>query len=489
MNADESVAQVELRRLLRKKYLTPSRSSFGIAHSGRARYNADSVEAPQGNVMTNVQEEKRDHLFISYATEDIAVAEWLTYKLTTLGYRVWCDRIKLLGGESYPEDIDIAIKNRTSRFLALLSHASLNKANPRKERTIAHNIAKERQINFIIPLNLGLKPAELDWMMSDLTYVDFSCNWAQGLLDLLKALQKAGTPCSLAGGRDVVSDSVIAGDIVKREPEVIYSNLLKIKRIPTAVSVIRFIRSLDAQERKTLRGLWACRKIDNSRFLSFDMPPKDFPHDVQNAYQWERRDEIEGINARDVVSEILKKSLDCHCLARGLVWSSDLKWLYFPFDLTKNNRVSFVDVYGKNNSIQVCGERKFFTPGKPSMYRYYLAPTFKILRNMLGEDFIARLTLRIRVTDATGSDLLPTSSQARRKHVSRDWWNYEWVSRYLAVCSFLSNDEHEIVVGKQGHYSVVFSGMPLTYTSHMALDEKRIDQRQRDRKNMVLSNG
>src|SRR2546422_9440337 len=44
----------------------------------------------------------REHLLINYATEDWALADWLTRKLTAEGYRVWCDRFKLLGGESYP---------------------------------------------------------------------------------------------------------------------------------------------------------------------------------------------------------------------------------------------------------------------------------------------------------------------------------------------------------------------------------------------------
>src|SRR3989442_1007328 len=59
---------------------------------------------------------ERDHLFISYATEDAALAEWLTLKLTAGGYRVWCDRVKLLGGESYPRNIDAAIEKRTFRM-------------------------------------------------------------------------------------------------------------------------------------------------------------------------------------------------------------------------------------------------------------------------------------------------------------------------------------------------------------------------------------
>ena len=53
---------------------------------------------------------ERDYLFVSYANEDAGLAEWLTLKLTAAGYRVWCDRVKLLGGESYPRNIDAAIE-------------------------------------------------------------------------------------------------------------------------------------------------------------------------------------------------------------------------------------------------------------------------------------------------------------------------------------------------------------------------------------------
>ena len=38
----------------------------------------------------------RDHLFISYAWEDSQLAEWLALKLTAEGFKVWCDRLKLL---------------------------------------------------------------------------------------------------------------------------------------------------------------------------------------------------------------------------------------------------------------------------------------------------------------------------------------------------------------------------------------------------------
>src|SRR5207244_4953089 len=47
-----------------------------------------------------IQRQMRNHLFVSYATEDWSFVEWLVLRLTAEGYNVWCDRIKLLGGES-----------------------------------------------------------------------------------------------------------------------------------------------------------------------------------------------------------------------------------------------------------------------------------------------------------------------------------------------------------------------------------------------------
>ena len=135
----------------------------------------------------------REHLFISYATEDVAMAEWLTLKLTAYGYKVWCDRFELLGGERFPRDIDRAIKEKAFRLLALLSKPSLEKENPTKERTLALNVGKERGIDFLIPLMIEpLKATDLNWMVSDITYIPFDQSWAVGLKQLVEKLFEIG---------------------------------------------------------------------------------------------------------------------------------------------------------------------------------------------------------------------------------------------------------------------------------------------------------
>jgi hypothetical protein len=85
---------------------------------------------------------------------------------------------KCWAGESFPKVIDHAIKTRTFRLIALLSRHSLAKPNPLKERTLALAISRRRNIDFMIPLNVdGLKPDELEWDYTDLTYIPFQ-DWA-----------------------------------------------------------------------------------------------------------------------------------------------------------------------------------------------------------------------------------------------------------------------------------------------------------------------
>ena len=78
-----------------------------------------------------------DHLFISSVPEDGALADWLTRKLTAEGYHVWCERFKLLGGETFPDDVDDALKRRAFRVLGLYSQVSLNNPEVMRQRGLA----------------------------------------------------------------------------------------------------------------------------------------------------------------------------------------------------------------------------------------------------------------------------------------------------------------------------------------------------------------
>src|SRR5665213_1255033 len=128
---------------------------------------------------TITEPDLRKLLFISYAYENQIFAKWLARKLAFYGYGVWIDQIEILGGESWVKDVEIAIRDRSFRVLGLLSNASIGKDNPRKERTQALQLGKQRKIDdFLITLNLdGVQP---DWTLSDISWISFRESWADG---------------------------------------------------------------------------------------------------------------------------------------------------------------------------------------------------------------------------------------------------------------------------------------------------------------------
>src|SRR5713226_3390059 len=198
-----------------------------------------------------------DHLFISYATEDWPFVEWLALRLSSEGYKVWCDRFKLLGGESYPKDIDDAIKTRTFRFLAVLSRHSLRKANPLKERTLALNLAKVRNENFVIPINLdGLSPGDLNWMVSDLTFISFHLSWAEGLAQLLKQLDESKAPRGFASGRSAAASWFEAKELIVQKEERLWSNVAEITELPKDIYRYEMEANISDEQRLELLSVW-----------------------------------------------------------------------------------------------------------------------------------------------------------------------------------------------------------------------------------------
>ena len=78
----------------------------------------------------------RNMIFVCHANpEENEFARWITLQLANEGYPVWCDQTKLLGGEKFWEDIEDAIKNRTVKFLFVLSRAANEKRGTLDELT------------------------------------------------------------------------------------------------------------------------------------------------------------------------------------------------------------------------------------------------------------------------------------------------------------------------------------------------------------------
>lgn len=422
----------------------------------------------------------RDHIFISYAGEDAVFVEWLSLRLAAEGYKVWCDRIKLLGGESYPRDIDAAIKERTSRFLAVLSRHSIAKANPVKERTLALSLARERKENFVIPVNLdGLSATDLDWMTSDLTFIPFHLSWAGGLAQLLKQFDQSSIPREFSAGRSAVSAWLEAKDLVVTRPERLWGNVAEVLQFPRDLLRYEINAQVSQEDRERLFAQWP-HVSEGDVLWSFVRPAtsqmKEFHIKSKGQIKgWKTRTDEQRI--RSLAVRLLGESIRSECLRRGLKLTPDKTGCYFPDGLFTNNRLPFVGYDGKITWIAPVGVKTFKTSAGKERNRYHLAPVFRIWLDYRGKAAV-QIRLRLFITTLEGVPLEPKPSLRRRKAICKNWWNYEWLARVLAMYHFLAGGEPDIRIGRPGPQQFRISKRPFSFEIDHSLDESVIEAEQ-----------
>jgi hypothetical protein len=422
---------------------------------------------------SNTLESQRDHIFISYAWEDVALAEWLARKLLATGYAVWLDRFKILGGNIWPDDIDDAIKNRTFRMVHLLSKYSLEKENPKKERQLALTISKERNENFLIPLNVdGLTPQELPWQLSDIQYIPFD-NWAKGFQQLIKTLDAAGCPRPLAStGQDLAIKSYFPVKAIKEEPEGLYTNCYKVLHVPKLIQKWKSTRSFSWKDAQRISvSQWPCYRINDNVLLAFDPPPQG----LQEGYQfyldgealWSTDERIEGVRSHNVVKSLVRKAFSCVAMSKGLRFHENGKYWYFtPTTLEGWQNIHFRDHNGRNTYIKAYGERKIWS----EIVKYYLAFGIDIRDDILGS-LTFQIKIRLHLQESNGLDLNSRKVPSLRKAIVGNWWNHEWFLRQQAIISFLAENQETFSWGD----TIRFSAIPYYAEIPFSLDDEYID--------------
>lgn len=419
---------------------------------------------------------ERDHLFISYAWEDGALAEWLTLKLLAAGYLVWCDRFKILGGDRWPERIDEAIKTRTHRMIHLLSSHSLHKENPSAERQLALTIGKTRREPFLIPLNVdNVRDEDVPWQLSEIQYIDF-LQWGQGLGKLLKTLEEYHTPrLREKEGKWIASEACLPRHVTTMEAaDVVESNCLPFIHIPEVIRRFSFSRSLSKEEQATLAHSYAFYRISDRQVLAFHAPaaqlaPGVIVRDAGGA-MWRNVSAIDGIAASNIVSALLWDSLRVRCYEKGLRYDEDSKAFYFPTGLIDKDRIVYQGYKGRKTRIDCVGKRTF-----PSeVLVHHLAFRLRVKRGIT-DGYVAQVCLRLQIYTGDGNKIEGKQIGTKRKKITKNWWNHQWLSRQIAIRSFLSDGSTEIIVQGMDHESrVVLSSIPLGGQVRPAIDEKSL---------------
>jgi hypothetical protein len=414
----------------------------------------------------------RDRLFISYASEDARFVDWLALRLTSEGYKVWYDRLMLLGGESYPRDIDRAIAEQTFRFVAVLSRASVEKANPRKERTQALNIARARGVDFLIPLKCdAVEPLELGWQLSDLTYIAFDASWSAGLAGLLKRLESLQAPRDERWGKAQIAKWLVATDCVLPERETIWSNLFPIRSVPATMQLFK-VRSKEALFETG--KVWPIAPHDATSYWAFSQPEEGLGAEgwpMSHVVNWQVQKEALGQPTRALLAVLVRRAVELSAIRRGLRPHPDRNEVFFPSGLFPSDRLYYTGYDGKKTFVQVVGERTRKRQDKTvELTHYSLSFGVKPVVFGFGEP-VVRLGIGAHFTDEAGRDLSPGRAGRKRKALGKSWWNYEWLSRVLACGSWLADGKPTVILARSSSGDLVLAGTPLSTNSPLRILE------------------
>lgn len=381
------------------------------------------------------------HLFISYASEDVALATWLARKLAAVGYAVWFDRAKMLGGEPWPQTIDDAIKNRTFRMLALISANSLRKPKPTGERVLAQKIADQRGIpDFLIPLKIDA--SELDWLTTAVSYVPFQNGWAPGLRQLLEKLEKISAPRNLINASSVAATSFPTGaELITETSERLRTNVIRVEDIPPGIKAFAAENPLADDEKEKLDNMWANYRVNPHLFLAFTAPPR--PYDAsfkatRECWSWIDHETIHRIGTRNIVTNLIVRSLKAGLIGAGCrVHPKRNQTVYLPEKFTEDGWLRFTDFRGKSARLKIRGKATFKSFGKPpELNHHHFAFRLRVGRG-LDEFFWVQITPTLFFFDQSETPITDDRVGPRRRRVSKMWFNAKWLNRLLAAESIL----------------------------------------------------
>ncbi len=417
-----------------------------------------------------------DYLVLDHLDADNTMAQWLARRLTLAGFRVWCRNFAPLAGASANDSIKALIKTRAFRYLPVLSPASADCPDMASRRALAHAAGENRNTALVLPVYAAhVATQRLDAETGRLEGVHFERGWADGLKHVLAVLDAAQCPKDAGCPTPFVLQTFMPPNVLVYQSETLAANIFQVSTLPTFLKRWDSKRSLTEAEIAEARLGWPFRKVAAGRFISFGQPPEDLTEKFGMSFagraDWNDIVQLDGIRTRDIVKELLRRSLEVACASKGLTYCAEREFFYFPHKLVARDMLSVRPLQGKVRRVGVVGERKFGMGRNRSRYRYYLAPTFSAVWNTDSYGIIVRP--RIHITNLQGETLTARAALARRKDIGGTWWNDDWLLRIQAVMQFLS-DGDKIVVGSNPDEAVVVEKDPRTWQVPVSINDDAV---------------
>jgi len=413
----------------------------------------------------------RETIFISHATpEDNEFTIWLASRLELMGYQVWIDKKELLGGETFWETIEQAVKDTAVKFLLVYSHhicypdgQNVVKAGIQKEIDFARQVINDRPElkDFFIILHLDDAGYDLFPGAKDLNQIPFQENWAEGLATLLKkfnrdAVPKVNNMATDEAAKWYLDEYIVKNPIIERK-ELYYTNWWSVKSLPEYFYILRYrneqqaaaVAALNPGELivhdtnllTTFKPGLNCDIADN--FGTSQLKPMDsFKIKISDLLLGYEKDSFpDHRDAENHFKKLFKRALHNYFRVKQMYWysmanknvayyhtftslPSSKTSFYFPYRETEKPKTK--NLFGKHLDV---GKWHFAISVKPALYPYV--------------GFHLKSHLIFTTDGYKAIEDKELQHQHRRKKGKR-MFNEEWRDLLLAFMKSMENNNHEI---------------------------------------------
>lgn len=407
-----------------------------------------------------------DTILIDHTDADHALATWLGRRLSLAGYRTWCYGTAPLAGENADESVRTLIQQRARMYLPVMSPEAIADASF-MDRC---GLASSEQVLPCWAANVG---SLLPLRLARITPARFHESWATGLSDLLQQLDARGVAPSMdrERGRAIALRAYIPEPVTKPQPERVFANVFRVT-VPKAILVYQLDQALTLEMEEKLRPRWAFSSVDPRTLFAFEIAPSPLPMPPGTRpaeYAWRDIEFLARRPSKDIVKELIRRSLDVACATAGLSWCSDRRVYYFGKPEHGERTVKYTHIDGRQTSVQMTGERQYGWGDRATRFRYQLGPRFKVGSDESGQWWVTT-RLYVRVTDWSGACFQARDIDRRRKVVTRSWWNKEWLARMLAMMQALKSGDADVIQVGSGRRAVIVDTRPLEWECPVSID-------------------